>query len=67
MHLFSSSSDRERKSEKDGGRVPIFGSLVAQYVNRCDRHVGAVAWWRASIGADDLVLSSSFFRGWGLF
>jgi len=75
MYHFSSSSDEERKGGEDGGGVPVVWepgcrnmSVVvmsfSQYISHCDRAAPsrALAWWHTLIGADDLVLSRSFFR-----
>ena len=40
---------------------------LSQYINRCDRALlpRAIALWRSLIEADDLVLSSPFFKDEG--
>jgi len=68
------------RKEEDGGWVLILGESswrdmsvvmmsLSQYISHCYKAPlpRAIAWWRASIGADDLILSRQFFRGWGLF
>ena len=66
--------------EEDGGWAPavwesgwcnisIIVMSLLQYISRCDRAQpsGAIACWRASIIADDLISSHLIFRGWGSF